>query len=180
MPSKYAQCQLRMLELLKENNLLDMAVEGKLPAHVMKAAKTAAISEFTGVRKGEGGDILNCSVEEHDEAEREIDEYLKHYRLIKALKTAAKTYKPRVFRKGQKYVVRSGYFEGRLVTYKGTDEEVFGCGWLDNPGHPSCEKFVFRAQRDGLSINNPTFVFHLNGENRDILLQELEIGLEVS
>lgn len=180
MPSKYAKVQIRMLELLKEHNLLDMAVEGKLPTHVLKAAKVAAISETAGIQKSADGATAICTPEEHEEAERELDEFLKHYRLDKALRTAAKAYTPRTFRKGAKYGVRSGYFEGRTVVYKGTDQEVFGCGWMDNPGHPSCERFLFRAQRDRLSVSLPTMVFSLPAENRDILLQEREIGMEVA
>lgn len=179
MPSKYAKCQIRMMELLKENNLLDMAVAGKLPPHVLKAAKEAAIAEL-GLPKGESGDIVNCSPEEHLEAERELDEYLKHYRLDKAMRAIVTGKAPRVFRKGSKYTVRRGFFKDRLVTYKGTDKEVWGVEWLDNPGNPACEKYIFRAQRDGLNVNKTALVFNLKDENRDIILQSQEIGLEVS
>lgn len=175
MPSKYARAQVRMMELLKENNLIELAIAGKLPPHVLSAAKTAAIAEFSS----QGGDVLTCSPEEHDEAERELDAYLAHYRLDKALRGAARAYKPRTFKKGSKYTVRRGYFEGRVVTYKGTDREVWGAEWLDSPGNPACERYIFRAQHDKLSVSLPALVFLLNGEARDIILQEHEIGMEV-
>lgn len=180
MPSKFARCQIRMMELLKENNLLEMAVDGTLPPHVLKAAKTAAMSEFPGMQKTTGGDGLACTPEEHLEAERELDEYLRHYRLDRMLRQAVKAGPPRTFRKGGKYLVMSGYFQGRQAIYRGTDEEVWGAGWLDNPGNPACEKYIFRAQRDGLSVNAPALVFNLKNEGRDIILQGHELGLEVS
>jgi hypothetical protein len=168
-----------MLELLKENNLLDVAISGRLPPHVLKAAKVAAVSEFSGVRN-ENGDGLVCTPEEHAEAERELDEYLKHYKLDKSLREAVRMTPHRTFRKGAQYAVKRGYFKGRAATYRGTDQDVWGCGWLDNPGNPACEKYIFRAQHDKLSINAPALVFSLRGENRDVILQPQEIGLEVS
>lgn len=177
--NKYAQCQIRAMELLRENNLLDLAVAGKLPPKVMEAAKTAALAEF-GLNGGHNAVVVACSPEEHEEAERELDEYLRHYRLDKALRAAVKSYRPRVFRKGAKYSVRTGYFKGRIVAYKGTDREVWGAEWIDNPGNPACEKYVFRAQRDRLSVSMPALVFNLPSESRDIVLQEREIGMEVS
>src|ERR1051325_2975689 len=180
MPSKYAMAQIRFLEVLKEHNLLDMALIGKLPPHVLKAAKQVVISDMTEVQKGDDNTTIHCTAEEHEEAERELDEYLKHYKLDQMLRTAVKSCPPRTLRKRAKYTIRKGYFKGRIGISKGTDIEVWGAGWLDNPGNPACEKYILRAQHDGLSINAPALVFNLKEENRDIILQMQEVGLEVS
>lgn len=179
MPNKYAEAQIRVLELLKENNLLDMAVAGTLPPHILKAAKTAVLAEKTGLQRNQDGDGLACTAEEHEEAERELDAYLSHYRLDKALRAAARSYTPRTFRKGAKYAVRRGYFKDHVGVYRGTDMEVWGANWLDCPLNPACEKYIFRAQHDHLNVSNPALVFNLKNEGRDIILQEQEMGLEV-
>lgn len=178
-----AKAQIKYLELLRENGLLDLALEGKLPAHVEKAAKQYVIADMRGAKVNEEKTTLQVTADEHTEAQREVEEYLSHYRLTKEIEASAKEAlfsMPREFRIGKKYVVTSGYFEGRVVVYVGTDLDVFGVSWMDNYGHPACEKFLFRAQRDGVDVSGRVLVFKLPDEHRDILLHEKEVGSEVN
>jgi hypothetical protein len=178
MRSKYAQAQIRYLEVLRDHNLLDLAMVGKLPPHVEQAARQVVVSEMSGAKTDETKTVLHCTTAEHDEAEAEMLEFLRHYKLVKDMQTAFRKPLPRIFTKGRKYVVKSGYFAGRIVTCRGTDEDVFGTTWLDNVGNPACERFVFRAQADRINIlKGRIMVCGLDGEHRDILLHESEMGI---
>lgn len=180
MPSKYAKAQIQYLEVLKEHGLLDLAISGKLPHHIEKAARQSVVAKMAGTKTNEDKTVIQCTQGEHDEAQMEIEEYLHHYRILRDLKETLEKPMPRNFLVGGKYVVASGWFKGRVVKYKGTDKEVWGAGWLDNAGNPACEKYIFRAQRDGLDVTRQALVFNLPNEFRDIVLQGHEIGQEVN
>lgn len=170
------KAQIRYLEVLKENRLLDQALNGQLPAHIVKAAKQVVISEMTGSKTNKTGDVLYVSPEDHEEAERELDEFLKHYRLEKDLRQILRRAHNTPI-KGKKYFIRFGYFAGKSGIYKGTDIDVFGRSWLENFGNDACEKFAFRAQRDNIDLlNGNILVFKLSDEDRDVLIHEKEVG----
>jgi hypothetical protein len=176
--NRTVSAQIRYLDILKEHGLLEMALAGQLPEHVVKAAKQAVICEMEGVKTDEGKTTLHVTAEEHEEAERELDEYLKHYKLAKEVTQVLSKPMPRHFVKGAIYLVRSGYFGGRRAIYRGEDIEFFGTSWLENYFHPACEKFPFRAQIDQLDLEKGRIVVcTLADERRDVLLHENELGI---
>lgn len=178
--NKLVRHQVKYLELLKKNNLLELAMDGKLPQRIEKAVRQAVTldPEFKGCRTNDDRTMIYGTAEEHEEAEKEMEQFLRHYKLVRDIHIVARP--PRQFMKGTIYTVRSGYFAGRCVRLKGTDEEVFGCSWIETVGNPACENFPFRAQQDGIDVSKGLiFVCDLQGENRYVLLHEKEIGQEV-
>jgi hypothetical protein len=165
------------LDLLRENGLLEAAMLGQIPDHVLRAARLVAASRVPGVPFDKEKCTVPVTQEEQEEIQREIEAYLMHYGLAKPVEQLIREVIPREIRKG-KYVVTRGTHAGRVVLIRGTDKEVFGLEWMENYGHPACESFLFRVERDRVPLNGRFYVGTFEG--RDIILHENEIGDPVS
>lgn len=174
-----AEFQIAYLELLRKENLLDLAIAGNLPPHIEAAAKRYIISSGVGAKVNQDKTQLMITAEAHDDVQREVYAYLAHYKKMKEVTAAVTQGIPRAFRVGGFYEVRFGHFMGRMVQYVGTDVEVMGCRWWEAEDDPISNKFLFRAQVDRVNLDRRVVVVHLCGERRTILLGEDEVGVEV-
>jgi len=169
------KAQIAYLDLLKDHGLLEQAMLGKLPDHVHKAALKVAVSKVPGAKYNPDSGQLEVTADEQELIDKEIREYLKHYKLVVERPILLGSQMPREILKGKKYEIKSGTFAGFPALVKGTDKEVFGCEWAENFGHPVCEAFVFRCQRDQLFMDGRFFVVQLDGR-KDVLVHESELG----
>lgn len=176
---KVLRAQVYYLDLLKKHGLLDQALEGRLPPKVEQAAKIVAATAVPGVPyDNETGQFI-VSADMQEAVEREIDEYLIHYNLARQEQLWRKPVKlfPRQVTKGGKYMIQSGTFMGGIFELRGEDKEIWGCEWMDNFGHPVCERFLYRCQRDNIPLTGRFYVGRIG--DSETLVHESELGLEI-
>jgi hypothetical protein len=173
--NKAAQIQVAYLEALRKNNLLELELSGRLPKHIRRAALVVAIADNPGVVMNEDKTAVVCTAEEHEEAEKEKAEYIKHYRLTYLL-TRPTTPKRAELKIGGHYAIKSGYYADKVFAYLGTDKGVWGISWNKNIGNPACENFLFRAERDNLPMTGGFHVMAKDGKH--YVFHDSEIGEE--
>lgn len=174
-----ARAQIAYLETLRKHGILDQAMMGTLPDQVVKAARVVAKSAFPSLPFDKEKSTIPVTAEEQSEIDREIEEYLIHYGLAKRRELAADQVIlfPRLITRGKKYEIVLGTYQWKEALIQGTDKDMFGCTWLDNFGHPACEAYPFRIQKDKLPLVGNVYVGIIDGQ--DILFHESEIGNEV-
>ncbi|NJM10379.1 MAG: hypothetical protein HC883_05875 [Bdellovibrionaceae bacterium] len=144
---KVTEAQICYLEMLRKRGLLDLALAGKLPEEVRRAFVTLAAARYK-VPIIKDSYMLRVTTEEKDEADLEIGEYLRHYKLEpNAAYLPLSEPEPRIVQPGKKYHVFRGSYVGHVVKVRGTDEGQWGCKWEANYGNTCCEEYIFRMQK---------------------------------
>ena len=172
------------LEFLRKNGRLDEAVLATIPALEIKSLK----SEFIAYMQTKHGvAMIPLSTDGHicisrddkKKQDREINEYLIHYGKMKAIENDVlrSSLRRRVVTHGEKRFIRSGYFKGRICLILSPDTEYFGgLKWDEAFDSKISEKYMWRTTVDRGLLEGNVFVVKLIDENRDILVNEKEIG----
>lgn len=173
------RAQIAYLEILRKQGLLSRAMKGILPPDVVKAVRTLAAQGCPGASYDKQSGQLLISAEDQAEVDRETEEYLIHYGLaVRKSNDGVVPILPRQILAGRRYKVVRGSYAGLETLVRGEDKKVYGIPWQQNFGHPACESFLFRIERDRLPLNGRVFVGTFG--SKDALLHENEIGEPVA